>query len=91
MPLGIIEESSWEQGIRTFNSGDVLVAYTDGVTEAQNMEGEFYGEAGLIAAARANAAHSAEAMQQRLIKDIQQFVGAAPQFDDMTVLVLKRE
>jgi serine phosphatase RsbU (regulator of sigma subunit) len=91
MPLGIIEQTSWEQGIMKFNPGDVLIAYTDGVTEAQNMEEEFYGEVGLIAAARTNVAHSAEAMQQRLVKDIQQFVGAAPQFDDMTLLVLKRE
>ena len=38
MPLGILDETSWEQGHITFDIGDVLVAYTDGITEAQNTE-----------------------------------------------------
>jgi len=91
MPLGIIEEASWEQGQITFNTGNVLVAYTDGVTEAQNTQEEFYEEARLLAAARSNIGHPAEAMQAALVKDIQDFVGEAPQFDDLTLLVIKRE
>jgi len=90
MPLGIIEETSWEQGQITFNTGDVLVAYTDGVTEAQNTEEEFYEKARLLAAVRSNMGQPAEAMQAALIKDIQEFVGQAPQFDDVTLMVIRK-
>jgi sigma-B regulation protein RsbU (phosphoserine phosphatase) len=90
MPLGIIEETSWEQGVITFKGGDVLVAYTDGVTEAQNETEEFYNDARLLAAAQANLGHPAEMMQARLVKDIQDFVEVAPQFDDMTLMIVKK-
>jgi serine phosphatase RsbU (regulator of sigma subunit) len=91
MPLGIVDESSWERRVITFDTGDVLIAYTDGVTEAQNREEQFYGEAHLIATARTNMTHSADAIREVILKGIRQFVEAAPQFDDMTLLVLKRE
>jgi serine phosphatase RsbU (regulator of sigma subunit) len=91
MPLGIIEQTSWEAAVITFQTGDVLVAYTDGVTEAQNESEEFYEDERLLAAARANIGHPAELMQTRFIKDIQDFVGAALQFDDMTLMIVKRQ
>ena len=91
MPLGIIEQTSWGQGGITFENGDVLVAYTDGVTEAQNEAEEFYEDARLLAVARANMGHPAERMQARLVKDIQEFAGDASQFDDMTLMVIKRD
>jgi serine phosphatase RsbU (regulator of sigma subunit) len=90
MPLGIIEEASWEQEVITLNTGEVLVAYTDGVTEAQNTQEEFYEEARLLAAARTNMGQPAEAMQELLVKDIQDFVGEALQFDDMTLMIVKK-
>ena len=91
MPLGIIEQTSWQAGEITFENGDVLVAYTDGVTEAQNESEEFYEDERLLAAARSNIGHPAEMMQTRFIKDIQDFVGAALQFDDMTLMIVKRQ
>jgi serine phosphatase RsbU (regulator of sigma subunit) len=91
MPLGIIEEVGWEQGVVTFNSGDVLVAYTDGVTEAQNERGEFYAEERLVSGIHSQLGRSAQAIQEALVADIREFVGEAPQFDDMTLMVVKRD
>jgi sigma-B regulation protein RsbU (phosphoserine phosphatase) len=91
MPLGIIEEASWEQGIVTFNTGDVLVAYTDGVTEAQNERDEFYDEARLLKVVKSMIGHSANALQDALEKDIREFSGEVPQYDDMTLMVVKRD
>ena len=91
MPLGIVDESSWERRVITFDSRDVLIAYTDGVTEAQNREEQFYGEARLMTSARTIVTHPADAIREGILKGIRQFVEAAPQFDDMTLLVLKRE
>ncbi len=91
MPLGIIEETSWEQGTVAFNSRDVLVAYTDGVTEAQNTEEGFYEEARLLEVSRSNLEHPSNAILEALVTDIQEFVGQALQFDDMTIMVVKRD
>jgi tetratricopeptide (TPR) repeat protein len=90
MPLGISEEASWEQGRVTFQSGDTLVAYTDGVTEAQNDRDEFYDEARLLEVARSKVGQSAQALQDALERDIDEFSGMAPQFDDITMMVVKR-
>lgn len=91
MPLGIIEEASWEQGTAAFNSGDVLVAYTDGVTEAQNERDEFYGEARLLEVARSKVGHSAKVLQEALEQDLREFSDKVPQFDDLTILVVKKD
>ena len=91
MPLGIIDEASWEQGTAAFNSGDVLVAYTDGVTEAQNERDEFYGEARLLEVARSKVGHSAKVLQEALEQDLREFSDKVPQFDDLTILVVKKD
>jgi sigma-B regulation protein RsbU (phosphoserine phosphatase) len=90
MALGIIDEGSWEQGIVTIDHGDVLLTYTDGVTEAQNEIDEFYGEARLLEIASSKVEFPATKLQEALQKDIHQFSGGRPQLDDMTLLVLKR-
>ncbi|MCJ7661912.1 MAG: serine/threonine-protein phosphatase, partial [Anaerolineales bacterium] len=91
MPLGILDETSWDQGHITFNTGDVLVAYTDGVTEAQNTEEGFYEEARLLEVSRSNLEHPSNAILEALVTDIQEFVGQALQFDDLTIMVVKRD
>ena len=71
--------------------GDVLVLYTDGVTEAQNEADEFFGEQGLLMALKHNRKGSAEELRTALLNDVHQFVGRAPQFDDITLMVLQRQ
>lgn len=91
MPLGVLEEASWGREMITFNHGDILVAYTDGVTELQNDHEEFYGEAHLLVTVKSNLEQAAKALQQTLLEDIKQFAGGVAQVDDMTLLVVKRE
>ncbi|MGB5844293.1 MAG: SpoIIE family protein phosphatase [Anaerolineales bacterium] len=90
MPLGIIEDANWEQGVVIFNPGSLLVAYTDGITEAQNERDQFYGETRLLEAAGSKLRNPAKAVQEALVKDIQEFSGRLHQFDDMTLVVVKK-
>ena len=90
MPLGIMEEAVWEQGLINFNSSDVLVAYTDGVTEAQNTEEKFYEATRLVSKIQSHLGQSVQTIQEAVAEDIQKFVGAAPQFDDMTLMIVKQ-
>jgi len=91
IPLGMFEDSQWTAQTITVEVGDRVLLYTDGVTESQNTAGEFFGEERLLEVARANLMCPVEDMQQAILAAIHTFVGDAPQADDITLLVLRRE
>jgi NarL family two-component system response regulator LiaR len=91
MPLGVFEDVDWEQGTAQLAPGDVLVLYTDGITEAQDRRQAFFGDRRLRETAQANLGCSALDIHQAVITEVQQFVGDAPQFDDITLMVLARD
>jgi len=70
--------------------GDTLVLFSDGVPEAQNIFDEEFGEARLVEVLRDAAGDSAEQVIDRVMAAIDAFVGGAPQFDDITLLVARR-
>ena len=72
------------------NPGDALVLYTDGVTEAMNVDHELFGaEAIEKTLSRAGQAADSEAIIKALLEDMRAFVGEAHQSDDITMLVIK--
>jgi len=94
MTLGIVENESWDRETVQLEPGDVLVMYTDGVTEAENKAGEFYGEERLLQAGRSTLVKgtaSAELVQDAVLLDIHRFVGDAESADDITLIVLSSE
>jgi serine phosphatase RsbU (regulator of sigma subunit) len=90
IPLGVFQGETWEHGVVQFAPGDVLVLYTDGVTDAQDEHETFFGEERLCETAQANLGRPAQDVQDGLIAAVQEFVGDAPQFDDITVMVVAR-
>ncbi|MGB5933599.1 MAG: SpoIIE family protein phosphatase [Anaerolineae bacterium] len=90
MALGVVEDVTWKQEAVQLAPGDVLVLYTDGVTEAQNAQEAFFGEERLLEIAQANRGRSAQDIQDALIADVHEFVGDASQFDDITLMVVIR-
>ena len=70
--------------------GDTLVLFSDGVPEAQNIFDEEFGEARLLEVLREVRHEPAEAVIDRLMTALDTFVGGAPQFDDITLLVARR-
>ena len=69
--------------------GDVAVLFTDGVTEAMNEEDDLFGEARLARLLEDDAAVSSEMLHERILRDVDAFVGAADQHDDMTMVLLR--
>jgi phosphoserine phosphatase RsbU/P len=65
------------------------VLFTDGVTEATNIREELYGEERLRLIILANRRLSAGEITNRILLDVQEFKGEAPQSDDITLLVVK--
>ncbi len=69
--------------------GDTLMCYTDGVTEATNKNNELFGNDRLIAALNKNPDAGVKEVIENVKNDIDEFVGDAPQFDDITMLCVK--
>jgi sigma-B regulation protein RsbU (phosphoserine phosphatase) len=82
-----MEGIRYRAGELTLGAGDRLFLYTDGVTEATNVENKLYGEDRLLHFLNQNADAEAEALLPMLKNDIDAFVGEAPQFDDITMLM----
>jgi sigma-B regulation protein RsbU (phosphoserine phosphatase) len=91
MPLGIVEDATWEQETVQLAPGDTLVLYTDGITDAENGKGAFFGQDRLLEIVQAHLGQSAQDVQDALIAEIHEFVDAAPQFDDITLMVVVRD
>ena len=87
--IGLIESAGYRQGRVTLEPGDVVVAYTDGVSEAMNASDEEWGEDRLMTAVRANRSVAARAAIGQLMTAADAFVAGAPQYDDMTLLVMR--
>jgi sigma-B regulation protein RsbU (phosphoserine phosphatase) len=87
--VGLLKNPSYQQATVTLEPGDVLVAYTDGVSEAMNASEEEWGEESLIAAAKSCAGRTAEEIAHYILGAADRFVAGASQFDDMTLVVLK--
>jgi phosphoserine phosphatase RsbU/P len=85
--LGVIEDAEYEQAQVNVASGDRIVLFTDGLTEARNAADEEFGEQRLIDAAVAHRACSAPAIQARLDEAVAAFTGG-PMQDDATLIVL---
>ena len=85
--LAGMEGVRYRAGELTLSSGDRLFLYTDGVPEATNTENKLYGEDRLIAFMNQNSTVDAVTLLPALKSNIDEFVGEAPQFDDITMLM----
>ncbi len=91
MALGVMEDATWGQKVVKFFPGDVLLLYTDGITDAQDKTGRYYGERRLQDVVRSMRDCSANAILDTLLKDLQRFTGGMPQQDDITLVVVCRQ
>jgi serine phosphatase RsbU (regulator of sigma subunit)/DNA-binding NarL/FixJ family response regulator len=91
MVLGVTEDGSWEQSEVRLARGDTLLFYTDGFVDAQDPEGVPYGEKRLRETIATHVGHSAQEFQAELLRELHDFIGDAPQADDITLVVIVRE
>jgi len=91
MALGVTDAEIWEQATAQFGPGDVLVLYSDGVTDAESIEGVSFGRDKVEARVRASLGCSAREILDALLTGIQEFVGESVQTDDVTLMVVIRD
>jgi len=89
--MGIFESIKLQEVKIEMGPGDLLVFYTDGVTEAMNEQEEILGEARLEELILAHPQASPEELLAIIVMEIEQFMADCPQADDFTLVVVKRE
>lgn len=87
--IGLFDEFTYEQETVQTECGDVIVAYTDGLTEALNPKGVEFGEARLHALVAEQAHLSAEELTAIIVETLAHWCKETPQHDDMTLVVMK--
>ena len=88
--LGLFDDASYESSVFRLDKGDILVVYSDGLTDAENPQGEMFGEERLLKLIRQEAPSGSQAIEQRLLKAIEAFTQGLPQTDDITFVVVEK-
>ena len=87
-PLGILEDANYQETEIQLSPGDRVLFYTDGIVEAMNEQEEMFGFDRLLEVVQSARSISAEALLKEILDNVNQFVGDAPQHDDLTIIVL---
>jgi phosphoserine phosphatase RsbU/P len=88
-PLGMFPHATYEEFTLATQPGDVLLFVSDGITDAENVKGEMYGEERLSALVCAQRKRSAAAIAEAILADVTRFQGGHDRFDDETIIVLR--
>ena len=89
--LGVITEAEFHAKSLRMSSGDILLMYTDGVTDAINPKGDRYDEHRLHDVILNHASKPAESIASEIINSLQKFAGDRDPYDDITYIILKRK
>jgi serine phosphatase RsbU (regulator of sigma subunit) len=89
MPVGLFEMAPYSGDTVDLKPGDTMVLYSDGVTEAQNVAGEEFGEVRLVTVMERYSRGSASIVLDQIINAVKEFAHGAEQYDDVTALVVK--
>ena len=90
MPLGIMENSEYEECFLTIEDGQNLVVISDGITDAMNAQEQFFTMQGVLDHLRQSRTKSVVEFGKNLISAVQSFAGHTPQTDDQSLLVVGR-
>ncbi len=90
-PVGITPFCDYREGWAEFGPGDVLVIYSDGVTESLSEEGEEFGESRLIEIVQRNRGRTSAGLRDRIDEALAKFGGKAKTVDDLTLVIVKRK
>jgi sigma-B regulation protein RsbU (phosphoserine phosphatase) len=80
---------SYEQGEMALQPGDLLLAYTDGITEPENIYGEQFGEERVLEVVQRSGNASPEELVEEIYRTVSEWTGSPDLQDDMTLLVAK--
>ncbi len=89
-PLGIMPTADFELGETKLSPGEGIVVFSDGVSEAENAEGEEFGMERLVKVVKSNLQRSASGIRDKIESSLSSFTKTAPANDDITLVIVKR-
>jgi len=89
VPLGISPDSKYMEDKISYTDGDILILYTDGVTEAINTSGDEFGLENLKTVVSNSKDLKAQEILDNILESVNNFTRGTPQFDDITLLIMK--
>jgi len=90
LPIGMMQGVLYQEASVSLEPGDVLVIYSDGITESINERDEEFDEERLIEVVKRNVERSASGIRDRIDEALSKFVGTTAPVDDMTLMIIKR-
>ncbi len=87
--IGWFPDNPLSEVMLELQPGDFIVFYTDGLTEAENLSRDFYGEERLVQVVMRSCTLTADEILGEILRDVMQFVDGAPPFDDLTIMVVR--
>ena len=87
--LGLFEKASFDEETLQLQPGDVLVAFSDGLSEAMSAKGEEFGDERILGCLKANASAPPPELMEYLLTNVREFCQGAVQSDDITLLVVR--
>jgi sigma-B regulation protein RsbU (phosphoserine phosphatase) len=90
MLVGALDFPSFQCSPIGLENGDVLISYSDGLTEAENDSGEPFGEQRVLASLRVAAGSGAAALLEHVVRDVEGFIAGRVQTDDITIMTIGR-
>ncbi len=88
-PLGMFPNVKYEEFTLSTQPGDSLIFFSDGITDAQNVDGDMFGDDRLKAIVKKNCQKSASKIADAILSEVSKFQGERDRFDDETVVVLR--
>ncbi len=88
--LGLIKEANFTKQIISLDQNDFMVIYSDGLTEAKNESGDFFGENKLIGLLTNRQTMTSQQLGEMILSNVDSFMGKIPAHDDLTLAILKK-
>jgi sigma-B regulation protein RsbU (phosphoserine phosphatase) len=90
MALGMLAGREYGEGRITLNPGDVLILYTDGISESRNAAGDEFGTEGIVKSVRGAAGKKSDEILAAVFSALREFTGGVDPEDDRTLVVIKK-
>jgi len=87
--IGLLSDSVYHEKSLKLNKGNLLLIYSDGLTDARNLKGEFFGEQRLLNILSQQKNPSAQELGEKILKAVNVFIGDTRQYDDLSMIILK--
>jgi serine phosphatase RsbU (regulator of sigma subunit) len=89
--LGLVRDAAFSEQQISLNSNEFVIFYSDGLTEAQNESGDFFGETRLVDLLNNKENFSSKELGEMILANVDFFVNKFPAHDDLTLAILKKD